>query len=218
MSSSTDHQPGYTGEPPRGGYDNRPTSVAAIIGLIGAFVFWPVGLIASIIGISHTKPGRKKGRGIAIAGLIVSILAAIVAIFIVVAIAGAASSPDVRQAVQDAQSAAPNASSDSASEGAAGSAAPEPGSAEADVVVDSCAPGQFGTIEGTATVTNSDDSPRSYLITVSANGPDGNRVAELNAAANSVGAGQSAKVQLVGSGGEDVPQNITCVVANVQRF
>lgn len=95
MSTSIDPQPGYSGEPPRDGYDARPTSVAAIVGLIGAFVFWPVGLVASIIGISHTKPGRKKGRGLAIAGLIVSILAAIVAIFIVVAIAGAASTSTV---------------------------------------------------------------------------------------------------------------------------
>lgn len=91
MSTQLD-QPGYSGQPPQGGHDSRPTSVAAIIGLVGAFVFWPVGLIASIIGISHTKPGRKKGRGLAIAGLVVSILAAIVAIFLIVAIAGAASS------------------------------------------------------------------------------------------------------------------------------
>lgn len=99
MSTQLD-QPGYSGQPPQG-YDARPTSVAAIIGLIGAFIFWPVGLVASIIGISHTKPGRKKGRGLAIAGLIVSILAAIVAIFVVVAIAGAASS-SVPAAVQAA--------------------------------------------------------------------------------------------------------------------
>lgn len=72
-------------------YDARPTSVAAIVGLVGAFVFWPVGLVASIVGIAHTKPGRKKGRGLAIAGLVISALAGIVAIILIATFATAAS-------------------------------------------------------------------------------------------------------------------------------
>lgn len=91
MSTSTDPQPAHAGEPPRGGHDDRPTSVAAIIGLVGAFVFWPVGLVASIIGIRHTRHGRKKGRGLAVAGAAVSVLAAVVVTSLVIAIASAVS-------------------------------------------------------------------------------------------------------------------------------
>ncbi|WPF83787.1 hypothetical protein SANBI_001484 [Sanguibacter sp. 4.1] len=96
-------------------------------------------------------------------------------------------------------------------------AAPEPGSAESDVVVTSCDVGDFDMVTSTLTVTNSTDELASYLITISANGPDGNRVVELTAAANSIGAGQSASVDALGSA-TGVSGELTCVVADVTRF
>lgn len=62
--------------PPAGGAPTPPetTSGLAIAGLILAFVFAPLGFILSIFGlVSAGKPGRK-GKGLAIAGLIVSLL------------------------------------------------------------------------------------------------------------------------------------------------
>jgi hypothetical protein len=96
-------------------------------------------------------------------------------------------------------------------------AAPEPGSAESDVVVTSCDVGDFDMVTSALTVTNSTDELASYLITISANGPDGNRVVELTAAANSIGAGQSASVDALGSA-TGVSGELTCVVADVTRF
>ena len=70
-------QPGYT---PQGGYAPAaaPTETLAIIGLVGAFVFWPAGIIISPMALSKIKKNGKGGRGLALAGLIVSIVAAII--------------------------------------------------------------------------------------------------------------------------------------------
>jgi len=201
-------QPGYAGGPPQDGYDARPTSVAAIVGLIGAFVFWPVGLVASIIGIGHTKPGRKKGRGLAIAGLIVSIVAAIGSIITISLIVAVASSPEVQQSTTELSQ-----QLDAASQGAAVSA----GDASGDVVIDSCEAGEFGLLTASATITNSTDAAASYLVTGSANDAEGNRVAELSGAANSIAPGQSAQVDLIGSL-DEAPEGMQCVVANVSRY
>lgn len=86
-----------------------------------------------------------------------------------------------------------------------------------DVVVDSCEAGDFGDVTAGLTITNSTEENQSYIVTVSANGPDGNRVAELSAAANQIAPGQSASVDAVGFL-EDAPEDLTCVVASVDRF
>lgn len=64
----------------------RPTSVLAILGLVFAFVFAPVGLVLSLIAIFKTGAGKAKGRGLAIAGVIISVLAigAVVTVFALV--------------------------------------------------------------------------------------------------------------------------------------
>jgi len=202
MSTQLD-QPGYSGQPPQG-YDARPTSVAAIIGLIGAFVFWPVGLIASIIGVSHTKPGRKKGRGLAIAGLIISVLAAIGTAVVIALLTAVATDPGVQDSVQQLNELSDGVEATS-------------GDATGDVVINSCEAGDFGALNADATVTNTTDVPATYSITVSANDASGNRVAELNGFANSIAPGQSASVDLVGMV-EDAPEGMQCVVANVTRL
>lgn len=50
------------------------TNVVAIIGFIFAFLFSPVGFICSIIGAVHAKNCGGSGKGLAIAGVIVSVL------------------------------------------------------------------------------------------------------------------------------------------------
>ena len=69
--------PGY--DPPgygTAGYAPAPqrTNVMAILGLVFAFVFSPLGLVFSAVGLSQTKKRGEGGRGLAIAGLILSIL------------------------------------------------------------------------------------------------------------------------------------------------
>jgi hypothetical protein len=56
----------------------------AVLGLVFAFVFWPAGLVLSIIGLQRTKRNGTGGRGLALAGLIVSIVAAVLAVGFVV--------------------------------------------------------------------------------------------------------------------------------------
>lgn len=83
-------------------------------------------------------------------------------------------------------------------------------------VAKECKVGQFGMVEAKVTVKNSGKENRSYLITVSANDKDGNRVAELNGAANAIKPGQSAKVDTIGQAeGLDEGTVLTCEVANV---
>ena len=52
----------------------KGTSGLAITGLVFAFLVAPVGFILSIVGFVKTRGGRRKGAGIAIAGIIVSFL------------------------------------------------------------------------------------------------------------------------------------------------
>jgi len=63
--------PGYYGAPtpPKQG-----TSGLAIAGLILAFVAAPIGFILSLVAVFKTGAGRAGGRGLAIAGLVVSLL------------------------------------------------------------------------------------------------------------------------------------------------
>jgi hypothetical protein len=91
------------------------------------------------------------------------------------------------------------------------------GGAGADVTVNSCERGEFGQITARLSITNSTDSAKSYIVTVSADGPDGTRVAELNAASNAVQPGQTANVEALGSATEP-PEGLTCTVVSVDRF
>lgn len=69
-------RPGYApgpspGYPPTG---PQKTNTMAILGLIFAFVFSPLGIVFSAIGLGQVKERRERGRGLAIAGLILSIV------------------------------------------------------------------------------------------------------------------------------------------------
>jgi hypothetical protein len=70
IPSPTDQQQGYQAAPP----PQPGTSGLAIAGLILAFLIAPLGFILSLIAIFKTGKGRSKGRGLAIAGVIISAL------------------------------------------------------------------------------------------------------------------------------------------------
>lgn len=49
----------------------------AIAGLVLAFLFWPLGLVCSVLGVMRTGPGKRSGRVLAVIGLVVSTLCAL---------------------------------------------------------------------------------------------------------------------------------------------
>ena len=67
------------------------TSGLAVAGLVLAFVFAPVGLVLSLIALGQTGPGKRGGRGLAIAGSIISALSMALGIALIAAIAGGTS-------------------------------------------------------------------------------------------------------------------------------
>ena len=81
--------PGYGYPPPQ--LQPQKTNTMSILGLIFAFIFSPLGLIFSIVGLSQTKRRGEGGRGLAIAGLIISIISLIIGILMIVVVATAAS-------------------------------------------------------------------------------------------------------------------------------
>lgn len=74
------------------GYNQpAPWNALAILGFIFAFMFFPVGLVLSIIAVKQIRSTHERGKELAIAGIIISglELLAVVAIIAVVVIAAA---------------------------------------------------------------------------------------------------------------------------------
>lgn len=56
-------------------------NIWAILSLIFAFIFWPLGIVFGIIALMQIKKNPMfKGKGLAIAGLVISIIGAIILI------------------------------------------------------------------------------------------------------------------------------------------
>lgn len=53
---------------------NRGTSVLAVVGFIFSFCGGPLGFILSLVAIFQTGRDRKKGRGLAVAGVVISLV------------------------------------------------------------------------------------------------------------------------------------------------
>ena len=78
--------------PPPGGYPDgyygypqpRPTNGLAIASLVCAFLFAPLGIIFGHISLSQIKRTDEEGRGLAIAGLVISYLLTVLAILVLV--------------------------------------------------------------------------------------------------------------------------------------
>ena len=64
----------------------------AILGLVFAFVFSPLGIVFSAIGLKQIKQRREGGRGLALAGLILSIIFMVIGIIAGVLLATVAKS------------------------------------------------------------------------------------------------------------------------------
>lgn len=75
---------------------NQPksTSVMAILGLVFSFFLPLLGLIFSIIGMGQTKNNKQGGRGLAIAGLILSIVFMLISTLWIILIIIAAATSD----------------------------------------------------------------------------------------------------------------------------
>lgn len=68
------YPPPYGSYPPYGHPPPRPTNTLAIASLVCAFVFAPLGIIFGHISLSQIKRSGEEGRGLALAGLIISYL------------------------------------------------------------------------------------------------------------------------------------------------
>ncbi len=74
--------PGYYGYPQ---YPQpQPTNTLAIVSLVCAFLFAPLGIIFGHISLSQIKKTGEEGRGLAIAGLVISYMITILSVVVVV--------------------------------------------------------------------------------------------------------------------------------------
>lgn len=101
--------PGHPADPQGCGYPQpgpQKTNTMAILGLVFAFVFSPLGVVFSAIGLKQVKERREGGRGLALAGLILSIAFILIGILIAVLAATVfAAAVDKAAEAQDAVSA-----------------------------------------------------------------------------------------------------------------
>ena len=61
-------------DPDRGYRGAEATDAMAILGLGFAFVFFPLGIVFSALGLRNTRRDGTHGRGLALAGMTVSLL------------------------------------------------------------------------------------------------------------------------------------------------
>jgi peptidyl-prolyl cis-trans isomerase B (cyclophilin B) len=62
----------------------RPTNALAIVSLVCAFLFAPLGIIFGHISLSQISKTGEEGRGLAVAGLVISYLITVLTIVVVV--------------------------------------------------------------------------------------------------------------------------------------
>lgn len=79
--------PSYGSPPghPGFGYPQpKPTNTMAIVALVCAFVFAPLGIVFGHLSLSQIKKTGEEGRGLAIAGLIISYLVTVLTVLVIV--------------------------------------------------------------------------------------------------------------------------------------
>jgi hypothetical protein len=69
---------------PQAGYPMPPTNTMAILALVFAFVFAPLGIVFGIIGRRQIDRTGEGGRGLATAGLVVGIVFTVMAVLYIV--------------------------------------------------------------------------------------------------------------------------------------
>jgi peptidyl-prolyl cis-trans isomerase B (cyclophilin B) len=79
------YPPPYGGYPAGYGYPQpRPTNSLAIVSLVCAFLFAPLGILFGHISLSQIKKTGEEGRGLAIAGLVVGYIFTVLTIVMIV--------------------------------------------------------------------------------------------------------------------------------------
>jgi hypothetical protein len=96
---------------PQPGNQPQKTNTMAILGLVFAFVFSPLGIVFSAIGLKQVKERREGGRGLALAGLILSIVFVILGIIAAVLFVTVVSAA-VEEAAENTAAEAPAGSAD----------------------------------------------------------------------------------------------------------
>jgi len=181
------------------GRPQRPTSVTAVVGFVLAFLVSPVGAVVSAFGVADTRGGRKGGRGLAVAGVVVGVLGTLVWVAVVVAAVALyrSVSPQVSEALRQVeQLPAP-------SDLPGGFPTDLPGSADAaaDVQVTSCTSVLGGLATADLVVTNTGGSASTYLVTLTALDASGQEVGQLVGGTDSVAPGATGQAQAVGYAG-----------------
>jgi hypothetical protein len=92
LRPSVGSAPQPIGQMSGGVHTAQGTNVFAVLSLIFAFIFWPLGLIFGHIARSQVKRTGEGGAGLALAGLIISYCALVFLLVVVVAVAGISSS------------------------------------------------------------------------------------------------------------------------------
>lgn len=99
---------GY-GAYPGADLQRRRTNVMAILGLVFAFVFSPLGIVFSAIGLSQVKKRHEGGKGLAIAGLVLSVLFLLIGLLMVLLVLPAALQAAKQQATAESAQAVASA-------------------------------------------------------------------------------------------------------------
>lgn len=74
----------YSGYPGYAGYPQpKPTNALAVVSLVCAFLFAPLGILFGHISLSQIKKSGEEGRGLAIAGLVISYVLTVVAVLVI---------------------------------------------------------------------------------------------------------------------------------------
>lgn len=211
----------------------RPTSVTAVVGFVLAFVVSPVGAVVSGFGIRDTRGGRRGGRGLAVAGVVIGAVGTVLwvlAVFAIVAFVQAAAGTVAEVNRQIEQLPAPSdlpsgLPSDLPSDfptdlpsglptdlsGLAGGV-----DASGDVTVTSCTDALGGILTGDLSITNSGDAAGSYVISLTALDASGEQVGQLAGFTESIDPGATAQAQAFGYVDGDA-QVTSCEVTTALR-
>jgi Na+-transporting methylmalonyl-CoA/oxaloacetate decarboxylase gamma subunit len=173
----------------------------AILSLVFAFLFWPLAIAFGHVARKQIARTGEGGRGLATAGLILGYIGVGFVVLLIIFMASTAAAVSQGYAPAVPFPAAPTSS------------------AMNDVKVTECnsGSGPLGMSGTTVAVTNGTDRTQTYLITVSLNNADGNRLGEAIGAVNSVAPGQTATSDLF-DGGADTEGLTACAVAAVDRI
>jgi uncharacterized membrane protein len=86
-------QPYQSGSAQGYGQPSQPqkTNLLAILSLVGAFVFSLAGLVLGIIALKQIKQTGEQGRGLALAGIIISSISIVISVISLIVIIAAGS-------------------------------------------------------------------------------------------------------------------------------